>query len=80
MEMTPDIRNYVRSLNATALSDLDVHYLLDLMMLLDPHCGPVPTTKQGKVTAAQTFVRLMQGESVERSTWNPKTWRAGHAR
>lgn len=80
MDMTPDIRNYVRSLNAGRLSSLEVAFLIDLMLQLDPTCGPVPPTDNGKLVAAQVYVRLMQGESVQSATWHPHTWRAGHAR
>ncbi len=54
--------------------------LLDLMLILDPKCGPVPKTNEGKLVAAQTFVRLVQGSPVQTPTWHPKTWREGHAR
>lgn len=70
----------MRSLNAGSLSLKEVDFLLDLMLKLDPTCGPVPTTQHGKTVAASTFVRLMQGEPPQAATWHPKTWREGHAR
>lgn len=80
MEMMPEMRNYVRGLNAGALTSAEVESLLDLMLLLDPDSGPKPTTNRGKYTAASVYVRLMQGAPVDGAGWQPRTWREGHAR
>lgn len=80
MEMMPEMRDYVRSLNASRLREEEISYLLQIMLQLDPHCGPVPTTPTGQKRAAQTFVRLMQGAPVETLTFSAAPWRTGHAR
>jgi hypothetical protein len=80
MEMTQEERDYVRSLNALALTSTEIQYLLDLMQELDPECGPEPITQSGKLVAARTFVRLLQGQSCPPFPSMPSTWRSGHAR
>lgn len=80
MKMDEETRSYVRSLNADRLEPQEVSWLLDLMVALDPTCGPIPASNHGRKLAASTFVRLMQGTPVEEFSFFPKTWRAGHAR
>lgn len=80
MEMTDQVRTYVRSLNALALATEDIQSLLQIMLELDPECGPIPTTTHGRKLAAMTYVRLMQGSPIEGFTFFPKTWREAHAR
>lgn len=80
MEMTNEVREWVRGLSAGSLTDLDIERLLDLLLLLDSSCLPKPTTRSGKRTAASTYIRFMQGDMALPQTWNPSTWRTGHAR
>lgn len=80
MEMTNELRDYTRSLDPKRLSDSEVEYLLDAMLLLDPDCGPKPTTRTGKRVAAATYVRFMQGDTTLPGALPAPTWRTGHAR
>lgn len=78
--LTDPERNYVRSLRASALTSTEIAYLLDLLLELDPECGPLPPTSHGKKVAATVYVRLMQATPGVEQAQVLGTWRAGHAR
>lgn len=65
MKLHPDVRAYVRSLTASALTALQIQELLDIMLDMDPSAGPLPRTPRGKTVAARTFVALMQGQPTD---------------
>jgi len=61
MEMDSQTRQSLRSLNASTLTPAEVDDIINLMLLLDPNCGPPPRTARGKLVAVRSFLAYMQG-------------------